>query len=101
MNQSTEFEKPFFDKHWKEIKEFDLLKIFHFLGVNEQGRGRKKYYMYKWVKNKHMIARDGTAYTWYALHLNNDKGDGFYLSSQWRQEWAPENRVLSQVEIVS
>ena len=45
-----EKEEPYFDKSGKEIKEFALLKVFHFKGRNEQGRGRKNYFMYKWVR---------------------------------------------------
>lgn len=33
------------DKKGKTIKEWDLLKIYHFTGAR-----RKKYYMYKWIK---------------------------------------------------
>lgn len=33
------------DKNGIQIEEFDLLKVFHFIGAR-----RKKYYMYKWVK---------------------------------------------------
>lgn len=33
------------DKNGKVIKEFDLLKVYHFTGAR-----KKKYYMYKWVK---------------------------------------------------
>jgi hypothetical protein len=33
-----------FDKNSKEIREFDLIRVFHFIGAR-----RKKHYMYKWV----------------------------------------------------
>lgn len=33
------------DKHNREIQEFDLLKVFHFIGARN-----KKHYMYKWIK---------------------------------------------------
>ena len=35
----------FFDKTGKQICEFDVLKVFHFIGAR-----RKKHYMYKWVR---------------------------------------------------
>lgn len=35
-----------FDKHGTEVKEFAVLKIFHFIGAR-----KKKHYMYKWVRN--------------------------------------------------
>lgn len=33
------------DKNGKVIHEFDVLKVFHFIGAR-----RKKHYMYKWVR---------------------------------------------------
>ena len=60
----------YYDSKGKEIHEYNLLKIFHFIGVNEQGRGRKKYYMYKWVryieKNNQVIL--------VALHMDKNQG---------------------------
>lgn len=58
--------KPAYDKHGKEIHEFDLLKVFHFTGAR-----RKKHYMYKWVSVKmgHL----------YGLHLANNDGSGYVL----------------------
>ena len=35
----------YFDKNGKQIRELDVLKVFHFTGL----RG-KKHYMYKWVR---------------------------------------------------
>lgn len=32
------------DKNGQIIQQFDLIKVFHFMGAR-----RKKYYMYKWV----------------------------------------------------
>lgn len=41
--------RVFVDKNGSEIKEYDVLKIFHFVGAR-----RKKHYMYKWVRlDKH------------------------------------------------
>lgn len=35
----------FFDKNGIEFQEFDVVKVFHFTGP-----GRKKNYMYKWIR---------------------------------------------------
>ena len=37
--------KFYFDKTGKQINEFDVLKVFHFIGAR-----RKRHYMYKWVR---------------------------------------------------
>ena len=87
----SDIESPYFDKNGKEIKEFAVLKIFHFKGVNEQGRGRKNYYMYKWVR---LIERKGKKY-WAALHLTNDSDGHFYLKATANKE-----RVMTDTEIV-
>lgn len=34
-----------YDKHGQAIREFDVLKVFHFTGAR-----RKRHYMYKWVR---------------------------------------------------
>jgi hypothetical protein len=91
--QQSEIEQPYFDKHGKEIKEFAVLKVFHFKGVNEQGRGRKNYYMYKWVQLRHFI--EGGMKYWVAIHLVNGSGDYYHLRSG-----TGENRILHDVEIV-
>ena len=54
-----------------------ILKIYHFSGVNEQGKGRKHYYMYKWVILKES---QGKLY-YYGLHLIDDSGGGFWIKS--------------------
>jgi hypothetical protein len=36
----------FFDKKGREIKEYDVLKVFHYVAALR----RKKVYMYKWVR---------------------------------------------------
>lgn len=91
VSNCTEIEAPYFDKNGKQIKEFAVIKIFHFKGVNEQGRGRKNYYMYKWVR---LIERNGKKW-WTALHLSNDSGDYFHLRSTANSE-----RVMTDTEIV-
>ena len=45
----------YYDKNGKPINEFDVLKVFHFVGAR-----RKKHYMYKWVQrddNDRMIIK--------------------------------------------
>ena len=86
-------EDPYFDKNGKQIKEFVVLKVSHFLGVNEQGRGRKHYYMYKWVKLKE---HKGKKY-WVAMHLNNDKESNYY---NLRAVADKQTRIIADAEIV-
>lgn len=51
------------DKNGNEIKEFDVLKVFHFIG-----KRRKKHYMYKWVKKDpeygYLVAHHPDSLTW-------------------------------------
>ena len=91
VTSSAEIEAPYFDEKGREIKEFAVIKVWHFKGVNEQGRGRKNYYMYKWVR---LTEWKGKKY-WTALHLANDSGDYYHLRSS-----ANSDRVLKGVEIV-
>ena len=84
-------EQPYFDKNRKQIKEFALIKFFHFKGVNEQGRGRKNYYMYKWVR---LIEWKGTLY-WTAFHLTDGSDSYFHLRTV-----ASEGRIIQGAEIV-
>lgn len=75
--------KALYDNKGKEICEFDVIKVFHFIGA----RG-KKHYMYKWVK-KHIST--GKLVAW---HLTSE--DGYYFLFPL----ADENGVLSDTEIV-
>ena len=86
-------EEPFFDKNGKEIKEFAVLKVYHFKGVNEQGRGRKHYYMYKLVKLKEY---KGKKY-WVAQHLSKDDTDSYYHLHSVADK---ETRIITGTEIV-
>ena len=54
------------DKNGIEIEEFDLLKVFHFIGAR-----RKKYYIYTWVKkvNDKLVC----------FHLDGENPDYFIL----------------------
>ncbi len=59
--------KKVLDKKGNEIREFDVLKVFHFIGAVR----RKKHYMYKWVqiKNGELCG----------LHLHDNSGESFPL----------------------
>lgn len=86
-----EREEPYFDQNGKEIKEFAVLKVYHFKGVNEQGRGRKHYYMYKWIRLK----ESNSKLWWYAMHLSDAEG-----SYPLRAAADPETRIIKGTEIV-
>jgi hypothetical protein len=90
-NEAVAIEEPYFDERGFEIKEHAVIKMFHFKGVNEQGRGRKNYYMYKWVKLKQFQDKK----YWVALHLTNDSGDYFHFRGLAKGE-----RKLKGVEVV-
>ena len=92
VTNCTEIEAPYFDKKGKEIKEFALLKIYHFFGVNDQGIGRKHHYMYKWVC---LEEYKGKKY-WSALHLTNGDGGKFRL----RAVADKRTRIIAQAEII-
>jgi len=86
-------EACYYDKYGKEIKEFAVLKVYHFKGVNEQGRGRKIYYMYKWVR----LTEDKNGNKWWvALHLNDDTNGSYYLKAVADKQ----TRIISGAEIV-
>ena len=93
LNAGAEIEEPYFDKNGKEIKEFAVLKVFHFKGVNEQGRGRKTYYMYKWVR---LVEHKGKLW-WTARHLTNADENSYY---NLRAVANPQTRIISDCEIV-
>ncbi len=63
-----------FDKNGTRIREFDVLKVFHFVGAR-----RKKHYMYKWVRR-----HPGSAYL-HALHMEDDSGDYYVLSGNYKE----------------
>lgn len=88
---AMEREPTYFDKNGNEIREFDLIKVFHFKGTNDQGRGRKNYYMYKWIR---LVESQGKLY-WAAYHLN-DATDSLY----WLKATTSQDRVQVDSEIV-
>ncbi len=92
LTENPEIEQPYFDEKGKEIKEFAVIKVFHFKGVNDQGRGRKNYYMYKWVRLKEW---DGKKH-WVAHHLCKEVGNDYYHL----RTVAGEGRKIKGTEIV-
>jgi hypothetical protein len=90
-------EEPYFDKYGNVIKEFAVLKVFHFIGAR-----RKKHYMYKWVR---LIEYDGKKY-WYAQHLTDntaffEKGSNKTLTGYGLRSCSnPDDRRLKDTEIV-
>jgi hypothetical protein len=82
-----EIEQPYYDKNGKEIKEFAVLKVFHFTGAR-----RKRHYMYKWVK---LIEARGKL-CWGAYHLSEDSPNAYYHL----QFVANAQRQLTDTEIV-
>jgi len=62
-------EPSYYDEKGREIKEFGLLKIFHFIGAR-----RKKHYMYKHIG---LVEFEGKL-SWVAYHLDGS-GDYYHL----------------------
>jgi hypothetical protein len=76
--------KPFRDRHGQEIREFAVLKCFHFIGAR-----RKRHFMYKWARtvDGHLVA----------MHLTNaDPGNHV----DFRAIADPKTGVIPDVEIV-
>ena len=80
-------EQPFYDKNGKGIKEYSLLKMYHFTGAR-----KKKYYMYKFIKILDCV--NGTGY-YIGNHL-----DGTESWFSLRSIADPETRVITSCEIV-
>ena len=93
VSNCADIEEPYFDEKGREIKEFAVLKVYHFFGVNGQGRGRKHYYMYKWVRLKE---HKGKKY-WVAMHLTNDRETSYY---NLRAVADKQTRIIKGTEIV-
>lgn len=75
------------DKHGREIREFAVLKIFHFVG-----RRRKKHFMYKWVRkvDGHLVGRhltDDQPHSWFSLRSLVDKVTGKIESAEIVQQY--------------
>jgi len=77
-------QRKIFDKKGKEIKEFDVIKIFHFIGAR-----RKKHYMYKWVR-----LVDGVLV---GMHLTNANPNSWFVLSNVAHF---ETGIIEDAEIV-
>jgi hypothetical protein len=73
--------RKIFDKNGIEIEEFDILKVFHFVGVR-----KKKHYMYKMV-----ILWNGY---FYGSHLNNNPLTPDY--PLWTSDYNPKDCEVVQ-----
>ena len=73
------------DRLGREIRENDILKVFHYRGALR----RKKHFMYKWV-----LIRDGEYFASHLQSSNNLLEEGFYL---WPQA---KDGILTDTEIV-
>ena len=74
----------FFDKNGIEIREFAVLKFFHFIGAR-----KKKHYMYKWARivNGHLVCN----------HLVDANPDSW---CSFRGLANPKTGVIADCEIV-
>lgn len=92
--KAGDVEMPYKDEKGVDIKEFALIKVYHFKGVNDQGRGRKHYYIYKWIRLKEF--KDGKKY-WVAMHLNSaDEKEWYSLRSVADKE----TRIIQGSQII-
>jgi hypothetical protein len=86
----------YLDKKGKELTHGCLVKVYHFKGVNDQGRGRKHYYMYKvivklgkyWRGVHYEYIRDGGS----IQDINEESMKGSYI--------LPESRSLEDVTLL-
>lgn len=82
-------EKPYYDENGNEIKELDVIKVFHFIG-----RRRKKHYMYKWI----WLHENENQRYWVAKHLSS-KNPFDFVPLKALDKY-PNGRHLKGVEIV-
>ena len=86
MNNS---EEEFYDKNGRRIKEFDLIKVFHFIGAHN-----KKYYLYKWI-------RKDNGGRLCMKHLGYDKSNLVHLEAVTKKRgdcWAWEDAEIVSYE---
>jgi hypothetical protein len=75
------------DKNGREIREFAVIKIFHFTGAK-----RKKHFMYKWVRkvDGHLVGQhltDDSPRNWFSLKSIADKETGKIESAEIVQQY--------------
>ena len=93
IGSMVDIESPYFDEKGVEIKEFAVIKVFHFKGVNSKGNGRKNYFMYKWVR----LNEDAKGKKWWvAFHIEDNNNDYYHLRSVADKE----TRIIKGTEIV-
>lgn len=76
------------DKHGREIKPGDVLKVWHFIG-----RRRKVHYMYKWVLREERLGKNQTQFL-RVSHLTTGNVEDAY----WLQK---DGSKLEEYEIVA
>lgn len=82
-------EEPYYDENGREIKEFTVIRVFHYIGAR-----KKKHYMYKWVKLKEF---HGQLY-WVGYHLCDDNDN---INSYYQLRFsANKDRILEDAVIV-
>lgn len=89
-SSTVEVESSYFDKNGIEIKDFAVIKVFHFIG-----RRKKRHYMYKWVR---LIEHKGKKY-FYGQHLVNSSGFFENPKNKWSgyrlgYNATPERKIL-------
>lgn len=76
------------DKNGREILVGDVVKVFHFVGAR-----RKRYYMYKWVKERVMLGKEKQYPAFKMSHLTAGNVDDSYYEML-------NGRKLEGVEII-
>ncbi len=76
------------DKYNQIIREYDILKVFHYYG-RKRGKGHEKHYMYKIAKLKFINEKYGNQ--WYFYHTAELK-EGYWPSLS--------DKVLEEVEVI-
>ena len=75
------------DKYGVEIKEFAVLKLFHFIGAH-----KKKFYMYKWVRLERgnlvgVHLTDANPNSWFPLRVIANKETGIIEHAEIVQQY--------------
>jgi hypothetical protein len=93
-------EPSYFDKNGVEIKEFSLVKMYHYTG-RKRGRGREKHYMYKWIR---LCAYNDGVYYYMGCHLDGndffEKNSKKILGEFSLRALADENRKIDCLEVL-
>jgi hypothetical protein len=68
------------DKHGREIKPGDVLKVWHFVGAR-----RKVHYMYKWVLREERLGKNLTPFLRVSHLSTGNVEDGYWLQKDGRK----------------